>query len=97
MKRERAGKISGNRFPATETPTAPGNVPNGATVRAQGRHARWLNSTEAGTRTRHVLGENLLAACLAQRIALQGEILVYGRKAGWFFTCLAHWQMMRSA
>jgi hypothetical protein len=33
-------------------------------------------------RTAHLLGENPLASCFGQRVALQGEILVYGRNAG---------------
>jgi hypothetical protein len=32
--------------------------------------------------TRHLLGENLLAPRFGQRVALQGKILVYGRKSG---------------
>jgi hypothetical protein len=33
-------------------------------------------------RTRHLLGENPLASCFGQRVALQGKVLIYSRNAG---------------
>jgi hypothetical protein len=40
------------------------------------------NESAVCDRARHLLGENLSAPCLGQRVALQGKVLVYGRHAG---------------
>src|SRR4051812_33340454 len=41
-----------------------------------------MQSGPIRNRTRHLLGENLLASRFDQRVVLQGKILVYGRNAG---------------
>ncbi len=48
-------------------------------VAAAREFERVMQGRAVGNRTRHLLGENLLAPCFGQRVALQGEILVNSR------------------
>ena len=60
----------------------PIELPHDQRVAAAREFERVIQGRAIRNRPRHLLGENLLAPCFGQGVALQGKVLVYGRHTG---------------